>query len=186
MTAASVRITGAGELVKKLDRLGASLGERGLRAGLAAAGSVVVGQARANIQRHKLIDSGNLVNSIQAGKPTGSGGTVEIKIGTNAEYATVHEYGGTIRPKHAKSLAIPVSATAKKVKGPRDFPGKLFLVKTDDKVYLMGAKGKIHYILVKSVTIPARPYLRPAVDEHRGEIEQAFASGVRQVIEGIA
>lgn len=47
-------------------------------------------------------------------------------------YALIHEIGGTIEPKTAKSLAVPLP------------------------------EGGI--ALVRSVTIPARPYLRPAAD----------------------
>lgn len=48
-------------------------------------------------------------------------------------YARIHELGGTIRPKTAKALAVPLP------------------------------EGGI--ALVQSVTIPARPYLRPAADK---------------------
>lgn len=35
-----------------------------------------------------------------------------------------------------------------------------------------------------SVTLPARPYLRPAMDEHADEIEEAVAAQVKRGIEG--
>ncbi|PYE86912.1 phage morphogenesis protein [Phyllobacterium leguminum] len=63
-------------------------------------------------------------------------------------YALIHEIGGIIRPKNAKALAIPDP----------DNPGGV--------------------LLVKSVTIPARPYLRPAADKEylklAGRIKKAF------------
>lgn len=63
-------------------------------------------------------------------------------------YARIHELGGTIRPKKAKALAIP---DPKKAGG---------------------------VILVQSVTIPARPYLRPAADKEypklASRIKKAF------------
>ncbi|WP_048648950.1 hypothetical protein [Nitratireductor soli] len=49
-------------------------------------------------------------------------------------YARIQEEGGTIRPKKAKALAVPLP------------------------------DGGV--ALVQSVTIPARPYLRPAADTH--------------------
>lgn len=61
-------------------------------------------------------------------------------------YALIHELGGTITPKTAKALAIPLP------------------------------DGGVAF--AKSVTIPARPYLRPAADaiypRLAGNIRQAF------------
>lgn len=64
-------------------------------------------------------------------KPEGDGvrGTWGVR---DVVYARIHEEGGTIRPKNAKALAVPLP------------------------------EGGI--ALVQSVTIPARPYLRPAAD----------------------
>lgn len=63
-------------------------------------------------------------------------------------YARIHELGGVIKPKRAKALAIP---DPKKAGG---------------------------VILVKSVTIPRRPYLRPAADKEypklAARIKRAF------------
>ncbi|RVQ76117.1 phage virion morphogenesis protein [Sinorhizobium medicae] len=64
-------------------------------------------------------------------------------------YARIHELGGTIRPKVAKALAIPDPKRAGGV------------------------------ILVQSVTIPARPYLRPAADKEYPRL----ASRIRKAFE---
>lgn len=64
-------------------------------------------------------------------------------------YARIHELGGVIKPKRAKALAIP---------NPNE-PGGV--------------------ILVKSVTIPARPYLRPAADAQYPKL----ASRIRRAFE---
>jgi hypothetical protein len=40
--------------------------------------------------------------------------------------------------------------------------------------YLMDAQGNLHYRLVKKVTIPAKPWMAPAVNEHLPEIQQLF------------
>ena len=39
-------------------------------------------------------------------------------------------------------------------------------------------------VVARAVTLPARPYLRPAVDEHGDEIEEAVAAQVRDAING--
>ena len=175
----------------KLDQVERALGEAALRAGLSAAGNLVEGYAKLNVRARGLIDTGNLVNSIQTGEPEVSGLSGEIEVGTDVEYAKIHEYGGTIVPKKAKFLAIPITDAARR-QGPREFPGKLHVVATDTKTsritmhsaVLADEAGTPQYALVRSVTIPARPYLRPAIDEHRSAIQGAFAANVRRAIEG--
>lgn len=59
---------------------------------------------------------------------------VAVRVGTNLEYAAIHEFGGVIRAKGGGKLTFEVE------------PGV--------------------WRSVRQVTIPARPYLRPALDEH--------------------
>jgi HK97 gp10 family phage protein len=40
------------------------------------------------------------------------------------------------------------------------------------------------WIVTKKVTMPARPYLRPAVDEHMEEIKQAVKDALRGLLQG--
>jgi len=67
----------------------------------------------------------------------------------DVNYARIHELGGTIVPVRAKALAIPDP----------DDPGGV--------------------LMVKSVTIPARPYLRPAADKHYPDL----ARNIRRAFE---
>ncbi len=71
-----------------------------------------------------------------------------IEWGTSLEYASIHQNGGTIVPKNAKALFIPLSPKGEKV-GPR---------KKDDRKGVKLKYGK-DFVLAKSVTIPARPFL---------------------------
>lgn len=93
-------------------------------------------------------------------------------MGTNLEYARLHQEGGTITPKSAKALSIPLTKEASRAGGARNFPRDLFIWKNDDSAHAFLAeavqkgKGKkgftqllFHYILVDSVRIPARPFL---------------------------
>jgi phage gpG-like protein len=78
-------------------------------------------------------------------------------VGTNVTYARIHQEGGTITPKRAKYLAIPLTPAAK-VKRPLEWEdtfirkGIIFRNLGKDKVEAL-------YKLQKSVKIPARPYL---------------------------
>lgn len=92
-----------------------------------------------------------------------------LDFGTNLEYAALHQWGGTIRPKHAKALAIPLTKEAAKYSSPRDFPRALgmvsraghppLLVENKKETGSKGAQAIFHYVLKASVTIPARPFL---------------------------
>lgn len=107
-------------------------------------------------KRATLVESSNLVNSITY-KISGN----TILVGTNLKYARIHHEGGTIVPKTAKYLAIPLTPAAK-LKSPRDWEdtyiakGIIFRKLGNEKD---GEKDEALYKLQKSVKIPARPYL---------------------------
>lgn len=118
------------------------------------------------------------------------------RVGSNLKYARIQELGGVITPKTAKALAIPIHPEAQRASGPRSFtnlkliprPGKpsLLIRQEGRKTYsrTSGKKRVAHiavtrwdlmYVLVKSVTLPARPYLRPALWSNEGAIRELFA-----------
>ena len=82
-----------------------------------------------------------------------------------ARHAAIHNFGGTIRPKNAKALAIPVSKEAKRYSSPRDMAGLQMIPRAGRPPLLVRVvtKGKknvkevfqIHWVLVKSVTLKA-------------------------------
>lgn len=109
----------------------------------------------------------------------------EIIVGTNLQYAGVHQWGGTITPKKGKFLAIPLTKDAQMAGSPRNFPRPLtpiigknggVLIETPPRrprpkgsTAVTAGKGKkkpppstagkAQYALVKRVKIPARPFL---------------------------
>lgn len=94
----------------------------------------------------------------------------ELTVGTALEQARIHQDGGTIVPRSARLLAIPLTVEAQRVPGPRQFPRDLFALPRQGKPPLLAervfaGRGKrvrpqlvIHFALASSVTIPARPY----------------------------
>jgi len=94
-----------------------------------------------------------------------------LVVGTNVEYARLHQEGGTVTPKNAKMLAIPLTREAARLEGARDFPRPLFVLSTNGKAFLaepnpkgQTKRGKdrppiLHYVLKDKVVIPARPFL---------------------------
>lgn len=93
----------------------------------------------------------------------------QIALRANAPGARLHQFGGVVVPVNAKSLAIPVSPEARRAGSPRNFPRPLFRLGGKDSgrggvLAERTGKGKaakvvVHYLLRKSVTIPARKYL---------------------------
>lgn len=79
--------------------------------------------------------------------------------------AKVLEYGTIkpIRPKRAKWLCIPVTKKASRVGSPRDFDGALIFINNEEdpgSAILMDENGEVHYVLLKKVSIRARPSMR--------------------------
>lgn len=130
-----------------------------------------------------LLNTGKLRNSITGrAEPNGA------SAGTNAIQANLMNAGGTIRPVKAKMLSIPLTREAVRSGSPRRFPRHLFVIRTQRGNVLLVEKpqrtktGKVkkrklnaseqsiastydpggglvpQYLLVNSVTIPARPF----------------------------
>lgn len=112
-----------------------------------------------------LRDSGRLAASI-----AGRSDARSAVWGTNLAYAAVHQFGGTIRPRDARALAIPIHPSAQG-RSPREWPdGELTLIARPGRppllVRVIGGEGSrarrrwvLMYVLVRSVTLPARPFL---------------------------
>jgi phage gpG-like protein len=90
-------------------------------------------------------------------------------------YAAIHEFGGTIRPLRAKNLAIPTTKEARKAGSPRSMTDLKWIPGNGRVSYLVNDDG-VQYVLVKSVQIPARPYLRPAYKDNKDKIQKAIGS----------
>ena len=98
-------------------------------------------------------------------------------FGSRLIQAALMNYGGVVKPKRAKNLAIPVTKEAKESKNPRNFPRALFFIpmrnvlgtssstgwlaeKTQRK-YGKGVKEivRYQYLLKRQVVIPARKFI---------------------------
>lgn len=102
-------------------------------------------------------------------------GKQSVEFGSNKPYAAIQNYGGTVRPKTVKLLAIPLDAKLKRgglwprdidparkllslvpVFGGRKGNIRFLLVDTEG---LFGAKGKALYALATHVVIPGVHYI---------------------------
>lgn len=133
-------------------------------------------------QGQTLRDTGALLKSIHE-----KSSSAFAAVGTNMEYARIHQFGGVVKPKNAKALAIPWSKEARQVGYARRFPKKLALVwpkgKSGGWLIEPGKKStKLHYLLRKQVTIPERAFLgiTPAdAEDVRDTIATFFKGKVR-------
>ena len=127
--------------------------------------------------------TGHLVNSIvyEMGRLTG-------KIGSNLRYARIHELGGTISAGSG-ALAVPVHPDARKSGGPHNMTDLTFIPRKGKPPLLVRERtfGKIGggrkaidimFVLLKSVRIPARPYLRPALAANQERIRNILRKGI--------
>lgn len=102
--------------------------------------------------------------------------------------AAVHEFGATIHPKNAKNLAIPLRSDMKG-KSPRDIDGAFFLDNGENR-FICRKKGKkgdqleFLFLLLPSVTIPERSFIRASYDGNKDLLAKACENAVRRVILG--
>lgn len=137
-------------------------GLAGLDRGLILAGQLVAQRATGKAP----IKTGRLKRSITFGRPFSKpGGRRAIDVGTNVIYAKVMEFGHTfpsmvITPRNASALAF------KWPNAPADLPA---------------GKGGLHYfksVTRPQITIKARPYLRPALEESEKDIRKIIGKSV--------
>jgi phage gpG-like protein len=154
-----------------------------VRRELMETGTRAVGTAKQNASSRLAVRTGRLRGSIALGVVQ-SGETTDLALtagGPAVSYAAIHEYGGTIYPKTGRYLTIPIApwlktrtgATSKRGLGGarsiantfvfRAKSGKLFIAR---RATAARQKGKIEllYLLVQSVTMRERRYMRDAFD----------------------
>ena len=100
--------------------------------------------------------------------------------------AAVHEFGATIHPRNAKNLAIPLRPDMKG-KSPRDVEGAFFLDNGENR-FICRKKGKkgdqldFLFLLLPSVTIPERSFIRASYDGNKDVLAKACENAVRRLI----
>jgi len=115
---------------------------------------IVQQQAQKNAKSQGLYDTGNLHDSIQVSVVSPR----DVQVAVGAEYGAVHEFGytGTITAKQRKFFWAKY-------------------IETGDNMWKALA-------LSTSYTIPARPYVRPAVDEKGWEAKLWVINVLRRAI----
>lgn len=134
------------------------------------------------------VQTGALMNSISSSKKVeeDASGNIVGQIGSvGVPYAGIHEFGGIITPKSRQFLAIPTAGNRRPDGSPIVTTGQLRVLQKLGLAFI--ANGTIFqrllgknaapqpmFVLKKSVTIPARPYIRPALAAKRDQILKDF------------
>ncbi len=156
-------LVGDTELIANLQNLNKLTLTRNLVAAAEGGAQLIINSAKAKVRKK----TRTLSRSIHHEVATAKKDYVELDIGTDLEYAAIHEFGGTIVPKKAKFLAIPANSGAEAVGSPLNYPGDLHAIITGTSGVMVDASGTVQYVLTKSSTITAQPYMRPAFDEQQ-------------------
>ena len=129
------------------------------------AGVITIQAIKDEVSRFAKNNTGKLENSFSYRVAGAGSKKASISVLSSSPYARIHETGGTITPKHAQALAIPVSSQARAAGSPRRFPGKLFRPRGKAILATTGGAGgglTVHYVLRRSVTLSAKHYLTRA------------------------
>ena len=166
-------------------------------------GSFVAGQIIKKFLSGQLLGvrTGSLRRSI-VGVGVNDKGAPGMRIGVfrgpALAYAGIHEHGGTILPKKAKSLAIPQPAVltpagVSKYGGPRNYPGDLKFVPFRNSGIAIGGlfdaeslkgsddlrNGIMAYMLVKKVQIKPKKYLQKGLAANISKVTKALSIFLR-------
>jgi HK97 gp10 family phage protein len=167
-------VLGVPELAAKLKQI-ASAARGKMLANAALAGASEVEVAAKQLVPKKTRSLGRSIHS-EVTKSTDD--YAEVAIGTDLEYAAIQEFGGTITPKNSRYLAIPLTDSAEQYGSPRSYPGSLKPRMRGGHGVLVDESGTAVYALVKRVTIPAHPYLRPALDNNEARAREQMAAAL--------
>lgn len=143
---------------------------------------VIEGNAVVNITENFSSKQTGIMAKDRTVEVKNSGGEATGTLTFNSNHARVQELGGTIKPVNGSFLAIPLTSAAKKHASPKEYPDELHFVGTNAGGVLMNDADEPIYAMKTSVTLPPRPFLRPAMDEHKSEIKAAMAAVINDAI----
>lgn len=174
------------QVTESLPALGVSL-ERMLQESTltAQAAQLLVDEIRASVRATFKNQSGALEESWVV-RFIREGGRQKPAAISESVYARIQNEGGTILPRIAKNLAIPLPGSGvQRGQGPRDFPDLVFIKsKKGNKLLARVSKGKIKpmFVLKDRVRLNGTGYLNRAVAAAGPEIEKLLERGIEIAI----
>lgn len=130
--------------------------------------------------------SSRLTSYVERIPGMGLDGAIGFRRTSGFPYELSQEFGARAKP--GKAMSIPVTDEARAVGSPRNFPGKLTLVKGHHSVVLIRKQPRgtfqagmgVQYVLVKS--IPPRLGFRKTVTENTGLISDEMVTGANRAL----
>ena len=117
------------------------------------------------------------------------GTSLILTIFSTSPYARIHEYGGTITPRKAGALTIPLSGSPAHTADAKQKRGlarsqNLHLQRMGDNAFLADQSGAPWYVLKRSVTIPPRLGLRTLWKEYKENIFKGINAAIKRALAG--
>jgi len=170
-----MKLTFIGEAVDELDLATMRLKDRRvLMRAVTRSSELVRRQAMLNTQTVFANPTGHLARSIMV---HANESRLSADIGPHVIYGRIQELGGTIRPVHAKMLAIPIGT----MKGYARTHEGLHIRRINGKLFLFDDAGVAQYVLKAWVVIKPHPYLVPALAAQQDNIAAEFDRALRAV-----
>jgi len=174
-----MKLTFIGEVVEELDLAAMRLKDRRvLMRAVTRSAALVQRQAKLNTQTVFANPTGHLARSIMV---HANESRLSADIGPHVIYGRIQELGGTIRPVHAKMLAIPIGTMKGAPRHRRNAGTPLHVRRINGKLFLFDDAGVAQYVLKAWVVIPPRPYLVPALAAQQDNIAAEFDEALRKV-----
>jgi hypothetical protein len=133
--------------------------------------------------------TGALMRSFRPGFKKDEGKRIHAGVYSTLKYARIHDQGGTIRPKSARALAIPLNDRARR-RRPRSFPNMILLKKEGSSpvLGLLQNMGKKHgpanftpmFVLKPFDRIRAKHYIAKAADASLPIAREVIRKGLQE------
>ncbi len=142
------------------------------------------------------VRSGDLRNSINLAPIQESEHEIRGPVGTNLIYAAIQNYGGTITPKSAQFLTIPLDAaltpagvmrwSAREIIESPSAGGYLGTFFRNGVLFGKTASGiDPLFALRTSVTIPPHPFMEPGLESVRDDFNTGMTEAVERAKQGL-
>ena len=140
-------IPGMDPLLQKIAKAQAEI-DRGIGRALMRGALLISGEAQRNVSGPRPERLGVVTGRLRSSISAVALSKYSVKVGTNVSYAAIHEFGGRTKPH----LIVPLKKKA------------LSWVGEGGEVFV---RRVVHH---PGSTIPARPYMRPAMETRRARV----------------
>lgn len=107
----------------------------------------------------------------------------QVTIESTKAYAGIHEHGGTIRPKRARALTIPLTPMARRLPARLWPKGKLFRLKGTSVLASKWGRGvRPQFVLKRSVYIKPKRYVTKALKRSQAQLRNLMGIHIRSTL----